>query len=283
MSGSAAPELYDDAYFAGPMAEWHRCSLPTFAAFVAEAAAGRPPGRVLDLGCGGGAYAPVLRPLASELVGCDAAPAALARAAAGGGYDRLIEHDLDTAEAADLGGPYDLVFSTEVIEHLRDPARFLALVEEVLAPGGRLVLTTTAYHFYVFYYLGLVRPIERAALADWLAGWRDPRRADRFVARLWQVTGGHTCGFSRRRLRVLAQAAGLRVVRLRHAQVQPVAPVEHLRAPPGAGLAARAGWRAVAAAGRAANALCRATGLYGANLLLAADRPAPPAAEGPGR
>lgn len=283
MSGPAAPGLYDDAYFAGPMAEWHRRSLPTFAAFVATASAGRPPGRVLDLGCGGGAYGPVLRPLASELVGCDAAPPALARAAAGGHYDRLVECDLATAGAADLGNPFDLVFSTEVIEHLRDPAGFLALVEQLLAPGGRLVLTTTAYHFYVFYYLGLVRPVERAVLADWLAGWRDPRRADRFVQRLWQVTGGHYSGFSRRRLARLVRGAGLRVVRLRHAQVQPVAPVEHLVAPPGSGFAARGRWRAVAAAGRAANAFCRATGLYGANLLLAADKVGPPAAEAPGR
>lgn len=283
MTGPAAPGLYDDAYFSGPMADWHRRSLPTFAAFVAEACAGRAPGRVLDAGCGGGVYGPVLRPLASELVGCDAAPPALARAAAAGHYDRLVESDLATAGAGELGGPYDLVFSTEVIEHLRDPAAFLALSEELLAPGGRLVLTTTAYHFYVFYYLGLIQPIEPAALADWLAGWRHPRRADRFVQRLWQITGGHYSGFSRHRLRRLARGAGLRVVSLRHAHVQPVAPVEHLVAPPGAGLAARTAWRAVAAAGRAANAFCRATGLYGANLLLAADKAAPPGAEAPAR
>jgi SAM-dependent methyltransferase len=275
VSGAPAPGLYDDAYFAGPMAEWHRRSLPTFAVFLAEHTAGRPPGRVLDLGCGTGAYGEVLRPLAEELVGCDAAPPALARAAAGGRYDRLIAADLESAGAGDLAPPYDLVFSTEVVEHLRDPDGFLRLVASLLTPGGRLVLTTTAYHFYLFYYLGLVRPIERPALADWLAGWYDARRADRFVVRLWEVTGGHRSGFSRPRLRRLTAAAGLRVVRLRHANVQPVAPVEHLRAAPGAGLAARAGWRALAAAGRLADAASRATGLYGANLLLAAERPAP--------
>lgn len=269
--------VYDDAYFAGPLAEWHRRSLPTFAAFLERALDGRGPGRVLDLGCGDGAYAGVLRPVASQLVGCDGAAAALERARSRGLYDRLLTVDLEAVGREELaagGGGYDLIFCTEVVEHLADPGRLFRLAAELLAPGGRLVLTTTGFHFYLFYYLAFVRPARRGDLADWLAGWVAESRADRFVRRLWHVTGGHRSAFSRRRLARLARRAGLSVRRIRHANVQPVAPVEHLRPAPGAGAAARVGWRALAAAGRAANAICRRTGLYGANLLLVAERPA---------
>lgn len=282
MTGATGPAaVYDDSYYAGPMAEWHRRSLPTFAAFLDRATAGRPPGRVLDLGCGDGAYGHVLRPRAARLVGCDAAAAALGRARSRGLYDELLAADLETARREDLdpaGGGYDLVWSTEVVEHLADPSRLFRLAAALLAPGGRLVLTTTGYHFYVFYYLALIRPLRRRDLADWLAGWVVRRRADRFVETLWQVTGGHRTGFTRRRLAGLARRAGLVVRELRPANVQPVAPVEHLRPAPGAGAAARIAWRLLAAAGRAANALCRSTGLYGANLLLVAERPAGEAA-----
>jgi 2-polyprenyl-3-methyl-5-hydroxy-6-metoxy-1,4-benzoquinol methylase len=283
---TALPEpaaVYDDAYFGGPLAEWHRRSLPTFAAFLSAALAGRPPGRTLDLGCGDGAYAAVLRPRSRELVGCDGAAAALERAGSRGLYDRLLAVDLETARREELvadGGGYDLVFCTEVVEHLADPARLFRLAADLLAPGGRLVLTTTGFHFYLFYYLAFVRPARWGHLADWLAGWVAERRADRFVERLWQVTGGHRSAFSRRRLARLARQAGLTVETLRHANVQPVAPVEHLAAAPGAGAAARLGWRALAGVGRLANAACRRTGLYGANLMLVAERPGQRPADG---
>lgn len=283
MSLSEPSAVYDDAYFGGPLAEWHRRSFPTFAEFLAAALAGRPPGRALDLGCGDGAYAPVLRPRASWLVGCDGAAAAIERAGSRGLYDRLLTVDLETARREELDpddGGFDLVFCTEVVEHLAEPARLFRLAADLLAPGGRLVLTTTGFHFYLFYYLAFVRPARRRELADWLAGWVVDRRADRFVEPLWQVTGGHRSAFSRRRLARLARRAGLRVEALRHANVQPVAPVDHLAAEPGAGAAARLGWRTLAAAGRLANAVCRRTGLYGANLMLIAERPAERVADG---
>ena len=39
-------------------------------------------------------------------------------------------------------GEVDLVWSSEVIEHVADTARWLSEVRRVLAPGGRLLLTT---------------------------------------------------------------------------------------------------------------------------------------------
>jgi hypothetical protein len=94
--------------------------------------------------------------------------------------------------------------------------------------------------------------------------------ADRFVRQLWMVTGGHEHGFRRGRLLRVLRQAGLTVVTSSYANVQPVLPVDGLSEPwfrerRGAWLAPL--WRFV---GRALNTCCRRTGLYGANVLVAA-------------
>jgi 2-polyprenyl-3-methyl-5-hydroxy-6-metoxy-1,4-benzoquinol methylase len=46
------------------------------------------------------------------------------------------------AHSDELGGPYDVIFAGELIEHLDDPGRFLDNVRRHLTPGGRLLVTT---------------------------------------------------------------------------------------------------------------------------------------------
>ena len=42
-------------------------------------------------------------------------------------------------------GSFDLVWASEVIEHVADTARWLSEVRRVLAPGGRLLVTTPSH------------------------------------------------------------------------------------------------------------------------------------------
>ncbi len=100
-----------------------------------------PGDRALDLGCGEGAFTAVLAAAGAEAVGADVARAALSRAA-------NMHPELDF-RLTSIRGPlpfkdneFDLVWASEVIEHIADTARWLSEVRRVLAPRGRLLITT---------------------------------------------------------------------------------------------------------------------------------------------
>ena len=71
-------------------------------------------------------------------VGVDPSPLAAAGKTALDLDIRPIYADADTA----LGGPFDVVYGSEVIEHVPTPHDFLKICRAHLAPGGVLVLTT---------------------------------------------------------------------------------------------------------------------------------------------
>ncbi len=100
--------------------------------------------RVLDLGCGTGDLAADLAAAGAHVTGADVAQAALARAR--GRHPALdlqlvpIDGPLPFAD-----GAFDVVWSSEVIEHVADTARWLSEVRRVLVPRGRLLLTTPSH------------------------------------------------------------------------------------------------------------------------------------------
>ncbi len=100
--------------------------------------------RALDLGCGAGAFTAILARAGARALGCDVAEAAIARA-------RAAHPQLDF-RLAPIDGPlplednsFELVWASEVIEHVADTARWLSEVRRVLVPGGRLLLTTPSH------------------------------------------------------------------------------------------------------------------------------------------
>jgi SAM-dependent methyltransferase len=95
----------------------------------------------LDLGCGAGAFTAVLAGAGAAVVGIEVAETAIVRA-------RTAHPELDL-RLAPIDGPLplddggvELVWASEVIEHVADTERWLREVTRVLAPGGRLLITT---------------------------------------------------------------------------------------------------------------------------------------------
>jgi 2-polyprenyl-6-hydroxyphenyl methylase / 3-demethylubiquinone-9 3-methyltransferase len=109
-----------------------------------DAAARRPleGKRALDMGCGAGLLAEPLARLGAAVTGIDAAHeniAAAQRHAKGLG----LTIDYRTGEGPPVvGTPFDLITCLEVIEHVGDPAGFVAQLAGTLAPGGLMILST---------------------------------------------------------------------------------------------------------------------------------------------
>jgi len=101
--------------------------------------------RALDVGCGGGLIAEPIARLGARLTAIDASEANIKTARVHAGEVGLdIDYRVGSVEALIAAGeaPYELVTCLEVVEHVADPAAFVAACARLVAPGGLLVLST---------------------------------------------------------------------------------------------------------------------------------------------
>lgn len=105
--------------------------------------------RVLDVGCGNGFMCAEYVKLGASVVGVDISQAGIElarRSVAGARFEAMAIHP-DLPER--LGEqPFDVVTSTEVVEHLYAPADWATCCFNALRPGGTLV-ASTPYHGYL--------------------------------------------------------------------------------------------------------------------------------------
>jgi 2-polyprenyl-6-hydroxyphenyl methylase/3-demethylubiquinone-9 3-methyltransferase len=131
----------------GPMAPLHRMN-PLRVAWITRHLRRHYPaglsGEILDIGCGAGLLAEALARAGFPVLGLDAAPATIAAAEAhamGQGLPlRYRTGRIETLIAEQMTFP--VITALEVIEHVPDPAGFLAGLQVALAPGGLLVIST---------------------------------------------------------------------------------------------------------------------------------------------
>jgi SAM-dependent methyltransferase len=100
----------------------------------------RPGDRVLDLGCGAGRFLGALAQAGAEPVGVEIAEAALERARrnAPGAELALLDPDGSLPLAHHS---VDVVWCSEVLEHVADAGHLMHEARRVLRPGGRLLVT----------------------------------------------------------------------------------------------------------------------------------------------
>ena len=100
--------------------------------------------KILDIGCGGGLLSEPMARLGATVTGADAAERNIPVAKLHAEQSELkIDYRHTTAEAlAAEGLQFDAILNMEVIEHVADPATYLAACRDLLKPGGLMLCST---------------------------------------------------------------------------------------------------------------------------------------------
>ena len=161
---------------------------------VMQVLASLKPNSVLDLGCGNGALCSYLLAHGYGTAGVerDAAGLQLARTSCPEAKFYQLDMGDDPMEIlTDWPSGFDVVVSTEVVEHLYLPRQLPRFARAVLRPGGYLLITTP-YH-------GYLKNLALSILGHW----------DKHHGPLWD--GGHIKFFSRRTLSSMLEEEGFSV------------------------------------------------------------------------
>jgi 2-polyprenyl-3-methyl-5-hydroxy-6-metoxy-1,4-benzoquinol methylase len=173
----------------------HRHFMP----LVFELAGNLAPGtRVLDVGCGNGATCVEFQKRECNVTGVDLSEQGIeiARRTCPTGRFEVLPAD-DNLLASLQEEPFDLIVSTEVVEHLYAPRAYAHGCFHALKAGGRFICTTP-YH-------GYLKNLVLSALGKW----------DDHANPLWD--GGHIKLWSRRTLGHLLTEAGFEHLQFRGA------------------------------------------------------------------
>lgn len=192
---STASEYKDYGFQTAAPSHMHRHFMPQVFALAGEI---KPGMRVLDVGCGNGFTCGEFLKRGCQVVGIDLGEKgiSLARQTYPDGRFELLAADDRLLENL-REPPFDLVVSTEVVEHLYAPRSYARGCWLALRPGGRFICSTP-YHGYL-----------KNLMLSFFGKW------DRHADPLWD--GGHIKLWSRASLEKLLFETGFENPRFRGA------------------------------------------------------------------
>jgi 2-polyprenyl-3-methyl-5-hydroxy-6-metoxy-1,4-benzoquinol methylase len=188
-------EATDYPFYDAAASHMHRHFMPHVFDLAGELKQGL---RVLDLGCGNGHTCGLFLEKGCHVVGIDVSESGIeiARKAHPTGRFEVLAADDRILENLQEE-PFDLIVSTEVVEHLFAPRPYVKGAFAALKPGGRFICSTP-YH-------GYLKNLALALVNGWDRHW-DP---------LWD--GGHIKLWSRASLEKLLSEAGFEHLQFRGA------------------------------------------------------------------
>lgn len=153
---------------------------------------------ILDLGCGNGALVKILLSMGYQAYGTDASEQGIhiAKTTHPKNFE-LQDLSIDDLPEKFKNIKFNTIISTEVIEHLYDPRRYIKLCKSVLVAnnGGEIILTTP-YH-------GYLKNVFLSLANKW----------DKHANPLWD--GGHIKLWSKETLSLLLNEFGFQVIEFR--------------------------------------------------------------------
>jgi 2-polyprenyl-3-methyl-5-hydroxy-6-metoxy-1,4-benzoquinol methylase len=103
--------------------------------------------RILDIGCGNGSLTNIIARQGYQITGMEQSESGIKLASENFPDCHFIQGSIYDRPDRELENAFDLVISTEVIEHLYYPRELVKYARKCLKPNGRLIVTTP-YHGY---------------------------------------------------------------------------------------------------------------------------------------
>lgn len=145
------------------------CLWPPVLRHLADFSAGKSGLRLLDLGCGNGAFAGHLSLQGYDVTGIDPSQTGIERARQR--WPEIAFHRGSTDDClSQMVGTFDMIVSLEVVEHVFSPRIYAATVFELLNPGGIALISTPFHGYWKNLMLALTGKLDRHFTALWEHG-----------------------------------------------------------------------------------------------------------------